>query len=43
MLAASIVDHQLAASPLVRDAALRNVAFFGTAERLLGGKGEIPR
>jgi hypothetical protein len=42
MLAASLVDHGAATDAAVKDAALRNVAFFGLADRLLGGNAPLP-
>ncbi len=41
MLAKAVQDHALASGEW-KDAALRNVAYFGVADRLLGGTGQIP-
>ncbi len=42
MVAASAQDFKAATSPAVQDAALRNAAFFGVADRLLGGSAPLP-
>lgn len=42
MLSASITDYDAATSEEVKAAALKNVAYFGVADRLLGGSMELP-